>query len=179
MNTASKQKTTFNPAHLHSYKTSLCWDHIVNWNVLWIWATDSETVKGWTHVVDLTPLCSATPDPPPSIHLLPRLGLFVAGGYACGWSTMSEHMQLSLALCRIGLYTVRKKNCIHAAVLCDRERLGCVVLNAGMNTISFTTVNLPHVVFWKRYWPRAAAASPLLGHWKESICSVSFEWVLT
>ena len=27
---------------------------------------------------------------------------------------MSEHMQLSLALCRIGLYTVRK--CIHAAV---------------------------------------------------------------
>lgn len=36
-------------------------------------------MKGWTHAVDLALLRSATPDPLPSIHLLPRLVLLLPG----------------------------------------------------------------------------------------------------
>ena len=60
---------------------------------------------------------------------------------------MSEHMQLSLALCRIGLYTVRKKNAYMLLCCVIGNGWDVLLLNAGMNTISFTTVNLPHVVF--------------------------------
>lgn len=70
---------TFNHAHLHPYKTPLQSSDLKRNG---LWATDNETAKGWTHVVDLTLFCSATPDTPPSIHLLQRLGLFVAGSYA-------------------------------------------------------------------------------------------------
>nr|XP_040051589.1 ADP-ribosylation factor-like protein 15a isoform X1 [Gasterosteus aculeatus aculeatus] len=58
-------------------------------------------------------LCSAPPPPPsPSIHSFPpEAWLVCCQGLRSSQSTMSEHMQLSLALCRIGLYTCFRALC--------------------------------------------------------------------
>ncbi|XP_075955132.1 ADP-ribosylation factor-like protein 15 isoform X1 [Anarhichas minor] len=59
-------------------------------------------------------LCSAPPDPPPppSVHpFTPEARLVCCRGLRSSRSTMSEHMQLSLALCRIGLYTCFRALC--------------------------------------------------------------------
>lgn len=54
----------------------------------------------------LDPCC--WPDTPLSVHLLQRARLVCCRELRLLPNTMSEHMQLSLALCRIGLYTVRE-----------------------------------------------------------------------
>lgn len=100
-----------------------CWD--LNEELEWgYWQLTARQARAATHAVGLTLLCSATPDPPSSIHLFPRL----AGcrGLRLLSSTMSEHMQLSLALCRIGLYKVRKcKKCVAFFSLLKQHR--CVL----------------------------------------------------
>lgn len=149
---------------IYSLTKPLCSDL----NGLWIWAADSKTVKGWTHVVDLTLLSYSWSS---SIHsLTPKAWLVCCRGLRLLPSTMSEHMQLSLALCRIGLYTVRK--CIQATAICFvREWQGCAVLSVCWIRILLVSpwFNLSWLCFeTDTDQATAAAASLLLGHWMES-----------
>lgn len=86
-----------------------------------------------------------------SIHsFTPEAWLVCCRGLRLLLSTMSEHMQLSLALCRIGLYTVRKMHtCCH---LCVGERQGCSVCSA-LDWILLVSPRFNLVVLWNRYWP--------------------------
>lgn len=51
---------------------------------------------------------------------------------------MSEHMQLSLALCRIGIYTVRK--CMHSSMFYFMNVPSCICVCAGLNDVSLAMV---------------------------------------
>lgn len=136
-------------------------------------AADSEMTKGWTHVDDLTLFCFWSS----SIHsLTPEAWLVCCRGLRLLLSTMSEHMQLSLALCRIGFYTVRKHMLLSvvwrtAGMCCV---LGaCVCARVCVCWIDFCHFHCGLIFPWRVLVPSvrvsAAPTSLLLGHWMERV----------
>lgn len=116
-----------------------------------------------------------------SIHsLTPEAWLVCCRGLRLLLSTMSEHMQLSLALCRIGLYTVRK-NAYTLLSVCKRTAGMCCVVCvcAGLNIVSFAMVFifswvLKQILTKQQRLPLHCC---LVTEWRAR--SVSFEWVFT
>ena len=105
-----------------------------------------------------------------SIHsLTPEAWLVCCRGLRLLLSTMSEHMQLSLALCRIGLYTVRKYRGCYLL-----ENNGDVLCCMCMRALDWMPLVSPWFHFpllcFERDTDQATvvAASQLLGHWTES-----------
>lgn len=127
MNVGSKHWTTFSLAHLHSFKTQsqvLKKKRKKNWTVVlgcWTWHGEERDSWCWPGAVVLSyPSSSSTHS------LTPEAWVVCCRGLHLLLSAMSEHMQLSLALCRIGLYTVRR--CKHAGIcLLENSRDGVCV----------------------------------------------------
>lgn len=108
MHVGNKHQLSLNHSRLHPYKTPLSSSYLKRNG---LFAADGEGLDSccWLDSVLLSYSCYS------SIHsLTPGAWLVCCRELRLLLNTMSEHMQLSLAFCRIGLYTVRK--CRQAAI---------------------------------------------------------------
>lgn len=131
----------------------------------WQWDGEGLDLCCWPDIVVLSYSWSSSIQ-----SLTPEAWIVCCWGLRLLLCTMSEHMQLSLALCRIGLYTVRKR--VNAS-LCllenGRDVLYCVCV-CVLDWIVFVSpwFNLTLLCFeTDTDQVTAAAASVLLGHWME------------